>query len=262
MRSACLLAVTAVVLTAQSPPSEEAIFKDFLTWYKTYAGSPYPDEIRKAYSQTLAGRGLAAPEVERQVATVDRIAATRPQEFIALNFDKLYSSPNPPFKREASQYLVRAIEDVKPGRALDVAMGQGRNSLFLASKGWDVTGYDLSEGGLDQARTAAAKAGLKINTVRDSHEKFDYGREQWDLIVEAFAFTDLSDHAYRRRVVDSLKPGGMLVIEGFGDPSGQLKNSLIEAFRDLKILSYENRPDIADWSLKKAPLERMVAQKN
>src|SRR5947209_11540891 len=261
MRLAFVLAVAAAALTAQSA-SDQDLFKDFLSWYKTYDGSPYPDEIRKAYAKALAARGIAASEVERQVAAVDHIAATRPNEFIALNFDKLYSRPDAPFKRDASQYLARAIEDLKPGKALDVAMGQGRNALFLASKGWDVTGYDLSEGGLQQARVAAPGPGLKINAVRDSHETFDYGREQWDLIVETFAFTDLSDAAYRKRVIDSLKPGGMLVIEGFGDPSGKSKNYLLESFRDLRILSYENRVDIADWSLNKAPLERIVAQKN
>jgi SAM-dependent methyltransferase len=257
MRLALALAVSAALLT-----SEQAFFKDFLSWYRTYDGSPYPDEIRKAYAKALAGRGLAAPEVERQIAAVDRITATQPHEFIGLNFDKLYSRPDAPFKHDASRYLVRAVEDLKPGKALDVAMGQGRNALFLASKGWDVTGYDLSQGGLQQARAAAANAGLRINAVRDSHENFDYGREQWDLIVETFAFSDLFDAAYRKRVVDSLKPGGVLVIEGFGDPSGKSKNNLLELFRELRVLSYENRPDIADWSLKKAPLERMVAQKN
>jgi 2-polyprenyl-3-methyl-5-hydroxy-6-metoxy-1,4-benzoquinol methylase len=261
MRLAMALAVFAALLAAQ-PASEQALFNDFLNWYKTYDGSPYPDEIRKAYAKTLSGRGLAAPEVERRIAAVDRVAATQPHEFIGLNFDKLYSRPDAPFKHDASQYLARAIADLKPGKALDVAMGQGRNALFLASKGWDVTGYDLSEGGLQQARAAAATAGLKITTVRDSHESFDYGREQWDLIVETFAFTDLSDAAYRIRVVDSLKPGGVLVIEGFGDPSGTSKNNLLALFRELRVLSYENRPDIADWSLKKAPLERIVAQKN
>ena len=172
MRLAMALAVSAALLIAQ-PAAEQAFFKDFLSWYKTYDGSPYPDEIRKAYAKTLAGRGLAAPEVERQIAAVDRIAATQPHEFIGLNFDKLYSRPDAPFTHDASQYLARAIADLKPGKALDVAMGQGRNALFLASKGWDVTGYDLSEGGLQQARAAAANAGLKINAVRDSHESFD-----------------------------------------------------------------------------------------
>ncbi len=261
MRLAVVLAIAAAALTAQSV-SEQALFKDFLNWYKTYDGSPYPEEIRKAYGKALAGRGLPAPEVEQQIAAVDRIAATQPHEFIGLNLDKLYSRPDAPFKREASQYLARAIEDLKPGKALDVAMGQGRNALFLASKGWDVTGYDLSEAGLEQARRAAANAGVKINTVRDSHDKFEYGREQWDLIVETFAFTDLADAAYRKRVVDSLKPGGVLVIEGFGDPSGKSKNNLLRLFPDLQVLSYENRADIADWSLRKAPLERIVAQKN
>jgi SAM-dependent methyltransferase len=260
MRLVFALALSAALIA--QPGSEQALFKDFLNWYRTYDGAPYPDEIRKAYAKALTGRGLAVPEVERQMAAVDRIAATQPPEFIGLNFDKMYSRPDAPFKHDASQYLVRAIQDLKAGKALDVAMGQGRNALFLASKGWDVTGYDLSEGGLAQARAAAARAGLKINALRDSHANFDYGREQWDLIVETFAFTDLSDTAYRKRLVDSLKPGGVLVIEGFGDPSGKAKNNLLGLFRELRVLSYENRADVADWSLQKAPLERMVAQKN
>jgi cyclopropane fatty-acyl-phospholipid synthase-like methyltransferase len=72
------------------------------------------------------------------------------------------------------------VEGRKPGKALDVAMGQGRNSHYLATHGWDVTGYDISEGGLTQARQLAEKAGLKIRTVTASHEEFYYGTAQWD----------------------------------------------------------------------------------
>jgi 2-polyprenyl-3-methyl-5-hydroxy-6-metoxy-1,4-benzoquinol methylase len=39
------------------------------------------------------------------------------------------------------------VEARKPGRALDIGMGQGRNSVFLALKGWDVTGFDISDEG-------------------------------------------------------------------------------------------------------------------
>jgi SAM-dependent methyltransferase len=198
------------------------------------------------------------PEVERRMGVIQKSVSTMPAEFTAVHFDRIYSSPDPPFKTDASQFLARAIEGRKAGRALDVAMGQGRNSLFLAGRGWDVTGYDLSAEGLARAGAQAQKLGLTIRTVQSSHEKFDYGREQWDLIVQTFAFTNLADEAYRRRVIDSLKPGGMLVIEGFG---GGPKNVMMESFRDLRVVLYEDRPDVADWGLQQARLTRLAAVK-
>jgi SAM-dependent methyltransferase len=137
-------------------------------------------------------------------------------------------------------------------------MGQGRNALFLASQGWDVTGYDISEGGMASANAAAAKAGLKLKTVVATHDQFDYGTAQWDLVVETFAFTNLSDAAYRKRVLDSLKPGGLLIIEGFG---GGPPNMLLEAFRGLRVAVYEDRDDVADWGMQKARLNRLAAVK-
>ena len=55
-------------------------------------------------------------------------------------FDQIYSSSEPPFNAEPCAFLARAVENVAPGKALDVAMGQGCNSLLLARKGWQVTG--------------------------------------------------------------------------------------------------------------------------
>jgi hypothetical protein len=95
-----------------------------------------------------------------------------------------------------------------------------------------------------------------------SHEEFDYGKAHWDLIVETFAFTNLSDEGYRRRVIDSLKPGGMLVIEGFGNPAPrELRVPLLEGFEDLRIVAYESRDEIADWGMRKMRLERLAAEK-
>jgi len=150
------------------------------------------------------------------------------------------------------------VEEVKPGTAFDVAMGQGRNALFLASKGWDVTGYDVADQGLEIAQAAARKAGLTIRTVRASHAEFDYGVAKWDLVVEAFAFTDLADAAYRKRVVDSLKPGGVLVIDGFG---GGPKNQMPGWFGELRVVAYEDREDVADWGMQKMRVARIAARK-
>ena len=58
-------------------------------------------------------------------------------------------------------------------------MGQGRNAVYLASKGWDVTGFDFSDEGVAAARRAAAKAGVALQAVVQRHEDFDFGRDRW-----------------------------------------------------------------------------------
>jgi 2-polyprenyl-3-methyl-5-hydroxy-6-metoxy-1,4-benzoquinol methylase len=232
--------------------------RDFLKWYEGYQGSFYPQEVLKAYQQQLAANGTGDAEIQRRMGVILAAMRNMPVEFTSLHFNKIYKAEKPPFKQDASSFLARVVEDLKPGTALDVAMGQGRNALYLASKGWDVTGYDVADQGLALAQASAKKAGLSLKTVCASHADFDYGVAKWDLVVEAFAFTDLADAAYRKRVIDSLKPGGVLVIDGFG---GGPKNQTIDWFNGLRVIAYEDREDIADWSMQKAKVVRLAARK-
>ena len=252
-----LFPALAVLIFAGGAPSDDEIFRDFIGWYKTYTGSFAPPLVTAAYESRLKDSGVVPDEITRRTNILRKRMAEMPREFAALHFDRIYRMEAPPFKTTASQFLVRMVEGRKAGRALDVAMGQGRNTLYLASAGWDITGYDISEDGMAQANAAASRNNLKIKTVTASHDEFEYGTAQWDLIVETFAFTNLSDAAYRKRVIDSLKPGGLLVIEGFAGP----RNSLFESFRDLRIVAYEDRDDIADWGMQKMRLTRLAAVK-
>jgi 2-polyprenyl-3-methyl-5-hydroxy-6-metoxy-1,4-benzoquinol methylase len=249
------LAVAALAGDKPAPAPEVAAF---LQWYDAYSGSFFPQDVMRAYTEQLAKRGVAKPEIDRRLGVVQAAIRSMPVEFTSIHFNKIYAAPNPPFRQEPSQVLIRIAGALKPGAALDVAMGQGRNALYLAGKGWDVTGYDLSTQGLRMANDAARKDGVPLKTVRASHDEFDYGKDRWDLIVETYAFTNLEDAAYRRRAVDSLKKGGVLLIEGFGGP----KNSLLEAFRDLRVLYYEDREDVADWGMQKSRLTRIAVQKD
>ena len=257
-----ILILTLIAAAGLAETADDRIFNEFLSWYKTYTGAFAPPEVAKAYQANLVQAGLKPAEAERRIEVVRKAVSGMPAEFTALHFDHIYSAEKPPFKREASQYMVRWLEGRKPGKALDVAIGQGRNALYLAAQGWDVTGYDVSEGGMAQAQALAEKSKLKIRTVKSTHEHFDYGKAQWDLIVETFAFTTLSEEAYRKRVIDSLKPGGLLIMEGFGDPGRHdPRNLMLESFKELRFLSYEDRDEIADWGLQKARLVRFAAEK-
>lgn len=247
-----------VMCALADPPALAPEVSEFLAWYEAHPGSYEPPVVLKQYAEELGRLNLAPGETKRRMDLVQSAVRAMPPQFTALHFDRIYSQATPPFRTEANQLLVRIAEGLTPGRALDVAMGQGRNSLYLAGKGWQVTGYDLSAEGLAQAQAAARNAGLTLTTVRASHDEFDYGTARWDLIVQTYAFTRLSDNAYRRRLLDSLKPGGVLIIEGFGAAP---RNAFLEGFQELVVMYYEAREDVADWGMGKAPLLRFAGRK-
>ena len=80
------------------------------------------------------------------------------------------------FNHKPNQTLVDAVKGKKPGTALDIAMGQGRNALFLATQGWKVTGIDISDKGIALAREEAAKLKVKLYTVQSDIDKYDLGK--------------------------------------------------------------------------------------
>jgi SAM-dependent methyltransferase len=171
-----------------------------------------------------------------------------------------------------NKFLADSVEGRTPGKALDIGMGQGRNSLFLAALGWEVTGFDLSEVAVRQALAEAGKRNLKLDARVADVDRFDYGRERWDLVVGMYMHEYLSRNA--GKVTASLKPGGLLVIEGIhrdvnkssllGERYGYANNELTRQFSSLRIRFYEDTLGLADWERsggKPVPLVRLLAVK-
>src|SRR5262245_59484473 len=162
-------------------------------------------------------------------------------------FNNNYSSSTPGYVTKPNALLVSTVEGRKPGRALDIGMGQGRNSVFLALKGWNVTGFDLSDEGIATARRNAERAGVKINAIQGTEDAFDYGTEQWDLIVFVYEPFPITTAAYVERLHRSLRPGGSIVIEGFGEEetaknrpvTAIVPERLLAAFKDFRLLNYQ-----------------------
>jgi SAM-dependent methyltransferase len=177
-------------------------------------------------------------------------------------YDGVYSS-TPEFRTEPNRLLVESVADLKPGRALDVGMGQGRNALFLARQGWQVTGFDVSAVGIGKAREAAAAEGLRVQAVHASDEEFNFGREEWDLIAILYAIEKRSVF----KVKDALRPGGLVVVEGaHREASGGewefASNELLGIFQGFTILKYEELLGSYDWAPeKRTRMVRLVAQK-
>jgi 2-polyprenyl-3-methyl-5-hydroxy-6-metoxy-1,4-benzoquinol methylase len=85
-----------------------------------------------------------------------------------------------------------------------------RNSLYLARLGWSVTGFDQAEKAVSAARQRAAEANISLQSVVAHFDRFDYGRERWDLVIDLYEFVPV--RRFGQRIYESLKPGGLWVI--------------------------------------------------
>ena len=111
-----------------------------------------------------------------------------------------------------SPFLFREIERIRrlaPGkRALDIACGEGRNSIFLAQQGFLVTGLDISDAGLGKAARRATEAGVLVDFQQVDLDGYRF-TEQFDLIINFnFLLRDLIPEEVR-----ALSAGGLLIID-------------------------------------------------
>ena len=175
-------------------------------------------------------------------------------------------------EHQFNKFLAESVKGRAPGKALDIGMGQGRNSMFLAALGWEVTGFDISEVAVKQAQEAAAKRGLKINASVGDVDRFDYGKARYDLIVGMYMHEYLNRNA--KKVVAALRPGGLLVVEGIqrdinkanltGQKYGYFPNELPKIFGALRVRYYEDTVTPSDWDRsggKPVPVVRLLATK-
>jgi tellurite methyltransferase len=99
----------------------------------------------------------------------------------------------------------------KGGKALDIAMGTGRNALYLASLGFRVTGIDLSAVAVKQCREKAERLGLPVEARVVDLERSPLPTNEYDLIVNFYYL----QRSLAPQIVAALKPGGVLVFESF-----------------------------------------------
>ncbi len=203
------------------------------------------------------------PEPAQNSSKRRTAVAPLPSETPAEYWDRAYSDPSLVFNTAPNAFLTEVVKGLKPGRALDIGMGQGRNSVYLAKLGWDVTGLDISERGMELARKSAEAAGVRIATIKASMDDFDYGVGQWDLIVATYEGVSWLEAAAK-----GLKPGGFIVVEGYSKhPQAPASaafgpNELLKLFMDqnLHVVRYEDVEGEPDW-LKLDRVVRMFARK-
>lgn len=262
-----LVAALSALCAAAPVPGDQEVWRNFLSWLAGVPPVESPAKLLGAWSNHVASRGADRTEAERQRATVQRLMRTR-EDGWQIIFNNIYASGGKGFNTRPNATLAEAVQKRKPGRALDAGMGQGRNSVFLALKGWDVTGFDISDGGIALARKDAARAGVRINAVQAGSNAFEYGTGQWDLILLSYVPFGADDPAYVQRLRKALRPGGLIVVESFASDSASPARrpvdidpaALRRAFSAFRLLKFEDAVTTPDWSSEKARVVRMIAQ--
>ena len=168
-------------------------------------------------------------------------------------WDARYETKGALWGAEPNQFLAEIATVLEPGTALDLGCGQGRNSFWLASRGFTVTGLDLSPVAIEQAREVAKDLDLGASFESVDLTTWDPGGRVWDLVV--LTYLHLSEE--RRPVVHgaakrAVAPGGRLVViahhlDNFengvgGPPVPELlftEQQLADDFSDLNVLRNE-----------------------
>lgn len=133
------------------------------------------------------------------------------------HWDQRYSAPGYRFGKEPAEFLRReAGQLAKASRVLCLADGEGRNSVYLASLGHDVTAFDASAVALVKARDLAAERGMMVDFNLSGVEDWDWS-QQYDAVVGVFI--QFAGPGLRKQMFDWMKgavaPGGLLLLHGY-----------------------------------------------
>jgi 2-polyprenyl-3-methyl-5-hydroxy-6-metoxy-1,4-benzoquinol methylase len=267
-----VLIVTVSAGLSQDTADDDAVWESFKSWVMSISGQV----SLKAYKEKLTGEGIPEEEIRRQLKVIQRIFTKEPEKGIELTYDRLFAKPltgdpeKDGFNSAPSVFMVESTKELEPGTALDVGAGQGRNAVWLAQQGWDVTGIDISGVGLAVAEANAESAGVRIKTERTTYQDYDFGEEQWDLVVMILSWAPVADPDFVSRLHASLRPNGIIVFEHVLATEGQSfppyvqalpPNALLDHFKDFHIQKYEEGVWLGDWGGPPADLVRMIARK-
>jgi tellurite methyltransferase len=153
------------------------------------------------------------------------------------------------FGEKPIPFLADNVHLLPKGKVLDIAMGEGRNGVYLATQGFEVLGLDISEKGLEKAHNLAKKNKVTIETKVVDLESFTLEPNSYDVILCTYYMQkDLF-----KQFQSALKPGGMIVVETYN--VDYLKyaqfsrkwaldtNEMLDIFKGLRVIRYQDYDD-------------------
>jgi tellurite methyltransferase len=172
-------------------------------------------------------------------------------------YDRIYSNRDEVYGSGPEESIKELLNHIQPGPVLELGAGEGRNALFLASEGFDVSAVDVSAVGLNKIQAQAKEKGLEIDTVLQDINNLDLTKN-YDAIVSTFTLHHLSMEN-GLRLIEQLKehtnPDGVNILVTFTKDSDFYKQSpqnffpdeniLREIYKDWEIIHYQERETAA-----------------
>jgi SAM-dependent methyltransferase len=133
--------------------------------------------------------------------------------------------PCPFFVPFPDESLAQWVDEglIRPGRALDLGCGHGRNAIFLARRGFSVEGVDYSQEALDWAEDRVSEAGVAVALTKRNVFEWQPEPASYDLVYDSGCFHHIPPHRRRGHVelvVRALKPGGWFGLTCFRPEGG------------------------------------------
>jgi SAM-dependent methyltransferase len=130
-------------------------------------------------------------------------------------WDERYAGDELVWSAQPNRFLVAEVETLPPGRALDLACGEGRNAVWLAERGWDVTGVDFSNAGIDKARRLAEARGVSAQWEVADVTEYAPAPESFDLVIVMYLhLPEASRRLAFRSAAAAVAIGGTLLVVG------------------------------------------------
>jgi len=144
-------------------------------------------------------------------------------------WDRRYARSEFVWTAQPNRFVVAELAGLAPGRALDLACGEGRNAVWLAERGWRVTAVDFSEVGLAKAERLAADRGVEVEWALADLLEYEPSAGVFELVVLLYLQVPAAElRLVLGRAAEALAPGGTLLVvghdltnltEGYGGPS-------------------------------------------
>ena len=163
-------------------------------------------------------------------------------------WDERYKTDEYAYGTEPNYFLRQEFPVLPKGRVLSIAEGEGRNAVFLAKQGYEVTAVDSSAVGLEKAKKLASESGVSIEVINTDLLNFNFGEDCWDGVISIFCpLPSKIREIVHRKVEIGLRKGGVFLTESYtpaqtkyGTGGGdcidtmQSKESLNREFQNLK----------------------------
>lgn len=119
------------------------------------------------------------------------------------------------WKAAPNQFLVAEVSSLVGGRALDLGCGEGRNAVWLAENGWDVTAVDFSDAGISKGREMASRRGVEVTWLVDDLNRFVPAHQAFDLVIDFYIHLPPDQRKnLLKRAAEAVAPGGTALVVG------------------------------------------------